>query len=234
MFIAFDMICAGNTHGAFDVSLTVTTSPLAKVVVLNVFEFVPTGLPFTYHWYCGPGPPLTGVAVNVTFCPGHIEPAGFCTILTEGTTFGCTDTVIGALGPVLGGVVHIELLYKITLTISPLTSVEVVNVLLVVNPPCGMVLTVHWYCGLVPPLVGVAVNVAGLPAHMGEGDVCCSNTAGGTIGWIFNVIGFEVTSVGDAHGSDDIIFSVTTYPSLNELVTYVGPLKAYEPFIYQK
>jgi hypothetical protein len=43
-----------------------------------VFEFVPTLIPFTFHWYAGKGPPLLGVAVMVTDDPGQ---KGFGTAL---------------------------------------------------------------------------------------------------------------------------------------------------------
>ena len=33
--------------------------------------FVPALIPFTFHWYDGVLPPLTGVALNVTEVPAH-------------------------------------------------------------------------------------------------------------------------------------------------------------------
>ena len=39
-------------------------------------------------------PPLTGVAVNVTFVPADIEPPGLAEMLTLATTVGFTDIVI--------------------------------------------------------------------------------------------------------------------------------------------
>ena len=55
------------------VKTTVTTSLLARVVVLNVVPLVPTLLPFNFHWYIGADPPLVGAAVNVTLVPSQIE-----------------------------------------------------------------------------------------------------------------------------------------------------------------
>ena len=37
----------------------------------KVALFVPTLLPFTFHWYDGAEPPLTGTAVNVIFPDSH-------------------------------------------------------------------------------------------------------------------------------------------------------------------
>ena len=44
--------------------------------------FVPTGEPFTYHWYTGAVPPLVVVAVNVTLVPAQTAPVGDATIFT--------------------------------------------------------------------------------------------------------------------------------------------------------
>ena len=35
-------------------------------------EFVPTFIPFNFHWYIGVVPPFVGVAVNVTEVPAQI------------------------------------------------------------------------------------------------------------------------------------------------------------------
>ena len=47
--IEFDVAVVGLAHASLDVKITVTTSPLFKVVVVNVVEFVPTFPPFTCH-----------------------------------------------------------------------------------------------------------------------------------------------------------------------------------------
>ena len=39
----------GLAHAAVDVMITVTTSPLFKLLVVNVAEFVPAFVPFTCH-----------------------------------------------------------------------------------------------------------------------------------------------------------------------------------------
>ena len=50
MLIAFEVALAGEAQLAFEVITTVTTSPLAKVVEVNVGELVPALAPFTFHW----------------------------------------------------------------------------------------------------------------------------------------------------------------------------------------
>ena len=53
-------------HVADEVTSQVTTSLLAKVVDVNVDEFVPTIDPFRFHCYTGVTPALTAFAVKVT------------------------------------------------------------------------------------------------------------------------------------------------------------------------
>jgi hypothetical protein len=52
-------------HESAEVSLQVTMSPFEGMYVY-VELFVPTTWLFTFHWYWGAAPPLTGVAVYVT------------------------------------------------------------------------------------------------------------------------------------------------------------------------
>ena len=52
--------------------------------------FVPTFPPFTFHWYDGVVPPLTGAAVNVIFVPAQTVPAGFAEMFTLALRFGFT------------------------------------------------------------------------------------------------------------------------------------------------
>ena len=63
-----------------------------------------------------------------------------------------------------------------TLTTSLLFNVDVVNVLLFV--PALAPFTNHWYCGAFPPLVGVAVNVTLVPAHIVVADADTDTLAG--------------------------------------------------------
>lgn len=50
MFIMLDGALAGLAHAAFDVIITCTWSPATSVDVEYVGLFVPTLLPFTFHW----------------------------------------------------------------------------------------------------------------------------------------------------------------------------------------
>ena len=68
-------------------------------------------------------PPLTGVAVKVTACPGQIEVA-LAVMLTDGVIIGCTVIVI-AFDVALDGLAQ-EIEDVITTeTTSPLTNDEV-------------------------------------------------------------------------------------------------------------
>ena len=50
MAIAFDVAFAGVAHAADEVMTTVTTSPFANVEFWYWLLFVPTLLPFNFHW----------------------------------------------------------------------------------------------------------------------------------------------------------------------------------------
>jgi hypothetical protein len=70
MLIAFEVAGLPVAHVASEVSTQVTTSPLTGAYEY-VGLFVPAFTPFTFHWYAGVVPPLTGVAVNVTLVPAQ-------------------------------------------------------------------------------------------------------------------------------------------------------------------
>ena len=46
----FEVVIIGDAQAAFDVIAQETTSPLSKVFVLNIAEFVPAFTPFNFHW----------------------------------------------------------------------------------------------------------------------------------------------------------------------------------------
>jgi hypothetical protein len=50
MVTALEVAVEGTAQAAFEVSTTVTASLFAKVVDVNVAEFVPALFPFTFHW----------------------------------------------------------------------------------------------------------------------------------------------------------------------------------------
>jgi hypothetical protein len=90
--------------------------------------------------------------------------------------------------------------------------------------PTGVEPTYHWYDGVVPPLVGVAVNVTLVPAQIGEGTSSVIDTL--TEEMLFTVI--VITLLADVavvgHGRLLVIITIITSPSLSVDVVYVGPL----------
>ena len=82
----------GEAHCALLVITTLTTSPLASVVLENVELLVPTFEPFTFHWYDGLVPPFVGFAVKVTFTPEHAVVPGLALIETDGVVVGTLVT----------------------------------------------------------------------------------------------------------------------------------------------
>lgn len=82
MTTLFDVAGLPVAQVAFDRSVQVTTSLLAKAALVNVGLLKPADIPFTNHAYTGLFPPLTGVATNVTVVPAQIAPGGTPAILT--------------------------------------------------------------------------------------------------------------------------------------------------------
>src|SRR6476620_1583620 len=104
------------TQLAFEVMTTVTISPSVSEVEVNVLLSVPTLTLFTFHWYEGSLPPLTGVAVNVTEEPRQIfrllaemESSGVRLLVLIFTWFDVTTELITQLA----------LDFNCTVTISP-------------------------------------------------------------------------------------------------------------------
>ena len=99
--IALLVAVTGFAQGSVLLIVTVTISPLFKVVVVKVDDVCPaTFTPLIFHWYVGDAPPLVGVAVNVTDPPVHIEVV-LEAIDTDGTTV-VVVTVIALLVAVTG------------------------------------------------------------------------------------------------------------------------------------
>ena len=82
MVIEFDVAKAGLAQGKLELITQVTTCPLVSDDVEYVGLLVPTLPPCIFHWYVGFVPPLLGVAVNVTSCPGVIVEDGEALIVT--------------------------------------------------------------------------------------------------------------------------------------------------------
>ena len=76
---------------------------------------------------------------------------------------------------------------------------------------------------MVPPLVGVAVNVSEFPAQDGLVPVVRAiETEGTTLAVMLIVIAFDVAVVGLAQGELDVITQVTTCPLVSDEVVNVG------------
>jgi len=119
-------------------------------------------------------PPLVEVVVKVTDVPWHTGPTGAIVIVGVTLPFVISISLLVAVA----GLAHAALLVITTVTLSPAASVEVVNVD-AVCPATAVPLTNHEYVGVVPPLVGVAVNVM-LPPVQVVIELAPSATAGVT------------------------------------------------------
>ena len=92
--------------------------------------FVPTLLPFNFHWYDGL-PPFVGVAVKVTFVPAQIVFPGFAAMLTDGVTVAVTAIVM-PLDVAVAGFAHASDDVITTVTTFPFAKVLLEYVLLFV------------------------------------------------------------------------------------------------------
>jgi hypothetical protein len=193
-------------QAAFDVSTQVTTSELARVVEVKVAAFVPTFEPFTFHWYAGVVPPLVGVAVKVTEAPAHIVEPEPLAILTEGVTEVFTVMAI-LLEVAVVGLAQAALDVSTQVTASELARVVEVKVAALV--PTLVPFTFHWYAGVVPPLVGVAVKVTEAPAQIVEPEPLAMLTEGVTEVFTVMAILLEVAVVGLAQAALDVSTQVT-------------------------
>lgn len=124
---------------ALEVITQLTTCPLVRAALLNVAP-VPDGVAPTYHWYAGEDPPLTGVAVKVTFVPAQIVVAGDAAILRLAGRFGLTITVI-ALETAGLPVGQVALEVSAQVTTSRFDKVVLVKIAPVAT---GLPFTYHW------------------------------------------------------------------------------------------
>lgn len=154
---------SGVAQGALLTIVQVTTSPLASEALEYVEVLAPTVVAFTCHIYVGVGPPLVAVAVNVTLSPSHMVLPGLAATVTDVASSGLTVMVMLLL-VTSGGTTHGALLVRSQVTTSPLFSVVVLKVEALV--PAGKPFTYHWYDGVGPPFVIVAVKVTLSPAHI--------------------------------------------------------------------
>jgi hypothetical protein len=103
-------------------------------------------------------------------------------------------------------------------TTSPLANVEVVKDALFV--PAFVPFTFHWYAGVVPPLVGVAVKVTAVPLQILVADALIETT-GVAFEPTVIVIAFEVSLLGTAHPALEVNTHFTTSLFTNAVEAYV-------------
>ena len=72
--------------------------------------------------------------------------------------------------------------------------------------------TCHWYVGVVPPLVGVAVNVTASPEQIAPLGLATILTAGTTVGLTVIVIPLDVAVGVEGHVALDVKIHVTISP----------------------
>ena len=139
-------------------------------------------------------------------------------MLIVGTTVAVTDMVIPELLAV-AGVAHAALDVRMHVTTSPFASVDEVNV--VPPAPAFIPFTCHWYVGVAPPFVGVAVNVTDEPAHTAPAGLAAILTAGVTVGFTVIVIPELVAVKGAAQGELDVMIQETVCPFVKVDDVYV-------------
>ena len=137
--ITMALLVTGAAHKLLLI-VTVTWALLVSAADVKTALFVPAFTPFTFHWYTGAVPPLTGDAVKLTGVPGQIFVEDAVTD-TEATTVGSTVMVIVLLLTVVGRA-QPALDVNSRLTTSPATKAVVEKLLLLV--PAFIPLTFHW------------------------------------------------------------------------------------------
>ncbi len=133
------VVFTGVAQAALLVMVQLITSPFAKLLLVNVGLLPPTLLPFTNHWYCGAVPPFTGVAVNVMGVPSQTLLSEVA-MLTDGIKIFTVMEIL--LLVAFGVVIQAALLVRLQLTTSPLVSVLLTKVGLLL--PALTPFTSHW------------------------------------------------------------------------------------------
>lgn len=95
-----------------------------------------------------------------------------------------------------------------TAIVFPFANPALLNVELFV--PIGVPFNNHWYAGVVPPLVGVAVKVTLVPEQMVALGDALTVTLGVTFGDTVIVTVFEVAGLPETQGKLELITHVTT------------------------
>ena len=160
--ITFDITGLVFIQAPLAVSWHETTLLFWIAELLKTLLLPDAAVPLTNHWYWGLDPLLILVAVYVTELPLHIFVA-----LAEIDILGIkvADTfIVIAFEVILLAVTQLAFEVITQVTISPFDKLEDVNIVEFV--PILFPFIFHWYCGLEPPLVLVAVKVTELPLQI--------------------------------------------------------------------
>ena len=139
--IVFDVAVGVVAQAELDVITQLTVFPFVRAAFVYVALFVPTFVPFNFHWYAGVVPPFVGVAVNVTLVPLHIVEPGLAAILTDGATDELT-VIVTVLDVAVGVDAQAELDVITQLTVFPFVRAAFVYVALFV--PTLAPFNFHW------------------------------------------------------------------------------------------
>jgi len=108
ILILFEVAVPAVTQLRLVVSTQVTASPLFRLSLLKVLEFVPAFEPFTAHWYTGAAPPFMGTAVKLTTLPAQTVVAD-AKMLTTGVAGVSITTLVLTGGDVQPFTVRVTL-----------------------------------------------------------------------------------------------------------------------------
>lgn len=219
--IVFEVAVAGVAQAALLVSTQLITSLSLNVELLNEALFVPAFNPFTFHWNDGLAPPFVAVAVNTTVLPEQMLLV-VVAILTDGVTFGTTVILI-LLDVALFGTAQADAEVTVHHTESLFDIANVVNVELLV--PAFVPFTFHWYVGLDPAFVAVAVKVACVPLHTVVAAVLMLMD-GELFGFTVITTGEEVAVAGEAQ-PEELVSTTRTVSLFNSVLlvnVFVLPL----------
>jgi hypothetical protein len=222
---------AVDAHVALLVITTVIASPFVGEVNAYVADVAPVMFtPFFFHWYVGVVPPLVGVAVKFTAVPEHTVVL-FAAILTLGVTAVVTVIVTALLVAVLVDA-HVALLVITTVIKSPLAG-EVNAYVAEVAPVMFTPFFFHWYVGVVPPFVGVAMKFTAVPVHTVV-LLAAILTEGVTAVVTVIVTGLLFTTVADGQTALLVICKVMISPLTKTSEVYVADVAPLilEPFFF--
>ena len=164
---------------------------------------------------------MAPVAVNTALSPLQILSDGETATDTDAETAAFTTMVI-PLDVAVGADAHDMLEVSTTFTTSLFDKVEVEKISELA--PAGWLFIYHWYDGVLPPLVGVAVNVTLVPLQIVLLPLDATLTEGVRLPLTVTVIGLLLAVVGLAHDELLVNTQVITSPFANALSLYVAPV----------